>query len=657
MGNATFFAYDARDRMVRETDPLGNSTRYQFDAVNDVIGMIDRNSKAIAFAYDDLDRLITETWVGGGNVITSQYDKVGNLTSLLDQFSKLSVTYDNRHRVKAVDNQGTPNAPRVALSYVYDGAGNLLEVDDAINGTAAGVTAYLYDGANRMTRTTQSGNGVTGKRVNFGYNEVNQFSSIDRYADVAGTNLVANTAYSYDALNRLTNKTHKNAANTLLDQFQIVYDAVSRITKMTDIDGATNYNYDVRDQLTAADHAAAGNPDETYQYDANGNRVSSSLHGTGYVTGQGNRLQSDGTFNYVYDGKGSLVLRTEIATGKVREFNWDQRGRLVEMDDRAGVGQAATQVVTYTYDALNRRIGKSVDADGAGAGLPKATLFVYDRDDVALEFVDIDGAAGPASATLNRRNLHGPAVDQILAQQDAAGNVFWMLTDHVGTVKDEVNNSGTVINHMVYDAFGNVVSQTNSAVETRYRFTGREFDAESQLYYYRARYYDAGSGNFISEDPIGFLSGDLNLYRYVGANPVRFRDPEGLEPNINLLPAGDAPAVSGLPSGSSIFGIPLTTFTLAGHGNEAGDAVVIVEKGVSRELHAKEVADMIRKHKDYKKGQKVQLFVCNAGKKLAQEVATELGANTTGPTTPITATAGKYSVALDSGGRMATFTP
>jgi RHS repeat-associated protein len=526
-GNTTYFAYDARDRMVRQTDPLGNSSRYQFDAINDLIGMIDRNGEAIVFAYDDLDRLNTETWVGGGNVVTSQYDKVGNLTSLLDQFSKLSFTYDNRNRVKVVDNQGTPNVPRVALNYVYDGAGNLLEMDDAINGTAAGVTAYLYDGANRMTRTTQSGNGVTGKRVNFGYNEVNQFASIDRYADVAGTNLVAKTAYSYDALNRLTNKTHRNAANTLLDQFQIEYDAASRVAKTTDIDGSTDYNYDARDQLTAADHAAAGNPDETYQYDANGNRVSSSLHGTGYVTGPGNRLQSDGTFNYVYDGKGNLVRRTEIATGTVREFDWDQRGRLVELDDRAGVGQAATQVVTYTYDALNRRIGKSVDADGAGAGLPKATLFVYDRDNVTLEFVDTDGAAGPASATLNRRNLHGPAVDQILAQQDAAGNIFWMLTDHVGTVKDVVNNSGTVINHMVYDAFGNVVSQTNSAVETRYRFTGREFDAESQLYYYRARYYDAGLGRFISEDPLGFRGGDLNLFGYTSNDPILFTDSSG----------------------------------------------------------------------------------------------------------------------------------
>jgi RHS repeat-associated protein len=529
VGNATFFTYDARDRMIRETDSLGRSTRYQFNAVDMLLGAIDRNDEAIVYAYDDLDRLVTETWVGGGNLINAQYDKVGNLTSLLDQSSVLSFTYDNRDRVKTVDNQGTPNVPRVALSYVYDGAGNLLEVDDAINGAAAGVTAYLYDSANRMTQITQSGSGVSGKRVNFAYNEVNQFASVDRYADVAGAAPVAGTAYSYDGLNRLTDKTHRNAANTILDRFQIEYDAASRITKITDVDGPTNYSYDTRDQLTGADHAAPGNPDETYQYDANGNRVSSSLHGTGYVTGPANRLQSDGTFSYVYDGKGSLIRRTEVATGKVREFDWDQRGRLVEVDDRAGVGQPATQVIKYTYDALNRRIRTSVDADGTGSGLPKDRLFIYDRDGVMLEFVDTDGAAGPSMAALDQRYLHGPVVDQVLARQDAGGNVFWLLTDHVGSVKDVVNNSGTVVNHIAYDTYGNVVAQTNPALSSRYLFTGRELDSETGLYYYRARYYNAALGRFLSEDPIGMESGDVNFYRYLANNPVDSTDPTGLQ--------------------------------------------------------------------------------------------------------------------------------
>jgi RHS repeat-associated protein len=211
----------------------------------------------------------------------------------------------------------------------------------------------------------------------------------------------------------------------------------------------------------------------------------------------------------------------------VREFDWDHRGRLVEIDDRSGAGQAATQIVEFTYDAFNRRISKTVDADGVGPGVEKTTHFVYDRDDVLLDFVDADGSGTSASPTLAQRYLHGPAVDQILAQQDAAGNVFWMLTDHLGTVRDLVNNSGVVANHLKYDSYGNVISETNSLVDTRYQFTGREYDAQTALYYYRARYYGAEIGRWTAIDPIGFDGGDSNLYAYVGNEPVNRVDPQG----------------------------------------------------------------------------------------------------------------------------------
>ena len=90
-----------------------------------------------------------------------------------------------------------------------------------------------------------------------------------------------------------------------------------------------------------------------------------------------------------------------------------------------------------------------------------------------------------------------------------------------------MNNSGAVVNHLVYDSFGQVISQTNSTVNSRYLFTGREFDQEIGLYYYRARYYDANTGRFISSDPIG-LNGGTNIYTYVRGNPIFYTDPMGL---------------------------------------------------------------------------------------------------------------------------------
>jgi RHS repeat-associated protein len=82
---------------------------------------------------------------------------------------------------------------------------------------------------------------------------------------------------------------------------------------------------------------------------------------------------------------------------------------------------------------------------------------------------------------------------------------------------------------LIYDSFGNLLSQSDADFATRYLFTGRELDAETGLYYYRARYYDAALGRFLSEDPFGFAAGDANLFRYVRNSPLNSTDPFGEE--------------------------------------------------------------------------------------------------------------------------------
>ncbi|MFM6497159.1 MAG: RHS repeat domain-containing protein, partial [Dolichospermum sp.] len=151
------------------------------------------------------------------------------------------------------------------------------------------------------------------------------------------------------------------------------------------------------------------------------------------------------------------------------------------------------------------------------------------------EFVDSDGA-GANQPVLDTRYLHGAGVDQVLAQE-SAGNVEWHLTDHLGTIRDLVNNSGAVVNHFVYDSFGQVISESNPAIDTRYLFTGREFDQEIGLYYYRTRYYDSTIGRFLSEDTIGFNSGGTNLYSYVLNSPTNLIDPNGTEPCCSQDPS------------------------------------------------------------------------------------------------------------------------
>ena len=294
---------------------------------------------------------------------------------------------------------------------------------------------------------------------------------------------------------------------------------------MISTDGTTTYAHDATDQLTGADHSYQA--DEAYAYDAAGNRS-----GADYDTAAANRLTSDGTFDYTYDDEGNLLTRTRIsadpADDKIVEYQWDHRNRLIGVVNKDSAG-LVTQQVQYTYDVFNNRIIKSVDADGPGPEQAASTHFIYDGEDIVAEFEK----AGQ-SYDLTHRYLHGPGTDQILADEyidDPTHGVYWALADHQGSVRDvvELDGSTAVIgNHIKYDSFGNIASQSAPGAEFRYSYTGREFDAETGLYYYRARYYDAATARFIGEDPLTFAAGDANFYRYVGNTPMTLTDPSGM---------------------------------------------------------------------------------------------------------------------------------
>jgi len=108
------------------------------------------------------------------------------------------------------------------------------------------------------------------------------------------------------------------------------------------------------------------------------------------------------------------------------------------------------------------------------------------------------------------------------------------------------DSTGNVVQTYVYDSFGNIVLQSG-ALENPFTYTGREFDSETGLYFYRARYYDPSLGRFLQEDPIGFQGGDINIYAYVGNNPINFIDSYGLA-KCDCKPCDECP--SGIWSGA-----------------------------------------------------------------------------------------------------------
>jgi RHS repeat-associated protein len=522
--NHTQLVYDGRNRLVSETDPLGQTITFQYDPVNHLVSKTDRDGRQVVLAYNEVDQPLTDTWIGANgatdNVIHYSYDPDGNPLTVSDNFSSVTDTYTNRNQIATVDNGGTPNVPHVVLTYTYDLAGNVLSLTDTVNGQADMINTYVPDALNRVSEIMQSGAGVHDKRVDLTYNEVGQPATVDRFADLAGTQAVVDSTYTYDGLNRPASVAYSHAGAPLAS-YQYTFDAADRLTQETNQDGTTTYTFDAIGQLMTADHQSAANPAESYTYDPNGNRLTSGLASGAYQIGPDNRLQADGTFTYTYDNEGNLIQRTDVATGAVRLFQWDERNRLTAVIDQDPTGKEVQRVL-FTYDALDRRIAEEVKQGSTDV----ATYFVQGHGNALLDFVDDDGPSGPHPATLAMRYLAGPAVDQIFAQEDAAGHILWLLRDHLGSVRDIVDDSGAVVDHIIYDSFGNVVQESDPTVATRFLFAGRELDEGTGLYYDRARYYDPKLGRFLSEDPLRAASG-TNYYRYVHDNPVNRTDPGG----------------------------------------------------------------------------------------------------------------------------------
>lgn len=190
----------------------------------------------------------------------------------------------------------------------------------------------------------------------------------------------------------------------------------------------------------------------------------------------------------------------------------------------------------------NSNFEKNVDVDGDS--IPEITVrYSYDGwnsakpSPVGNENWDV-WAVLNSSNTLVDRYMHGDLVDQVFATIDESNDPYWLLTDHLVSVRDIVDDSGTVVKTVAYDGYGNIISQSGTGNLGRYAWTGREIDTETGLRYNRARYYDPTIGRWLSQDPIGFNAGDSNLYRYINNAPTMGTDPSGLAIYYCLNPNG-----------------------------------------------------------------------------------------------------------------------
>ena len=201
----------------------------------------------------------------------------------------------------------------------------------------------------------------------------------------------------------------------------------------------------------------------------------------------------------------SIDPNGNLTSDGTKTFQWDANNKPIT------VKQGGSTLASVTYDGSGRRASKT-------AGSVTIT-YAYDR---GTQFLEERSSVGATA-----RYVDGPGTDRPLAQV-VSGTASYNVADHLGSVVRTTDSAGTPTLTREYDSWGNPLQGSSTG---GYAYTGREWDLETGLYYYRARYYAAGTGRFISDDPSG-LEGGLNLYAYVQNRPTISVDPSGLKTQI-----------------------------------------------------------------------------------------------------------------------------
>jgi len=529
-GNFTSYQYDTLGKLVKETDPLDSATSYSYDARGNPVSRTDANGNTITYRYDALGRLITKAYPDATEE-TFTHDERGNILTASNKNITYTFAYDPSNRMLSATDSNNRT-----IRYEYDLLGNRTKTT-----TPDGqVISYAHDAADRLAAIT-SGD----KTFTFGYDTPGRRKKLT-YPSGAFTD------YDYDTAGRLTRLTHKSANGRVLDSFGYTHDKVgNRLTK-TEPDGTTSYGYDaIYRLLSAIPYRFSGKETETFSYDPVGNRLTGPNEQLSYLYNQGNQLTAATTqthnhpkhghgenakTDYTYDKNGNLTKKEEPSRSSRDKtttlYSYDFENRLTKVEIQRGHRR---KVVTFTYDPFGRRLSKAVHREeleedeeqreeGPGCDderhAPRTTYYLYDNEDIIAEYDD--------KGETTVRYLHGPGIDEPLAME-RKGKVYYYHADGLSSITALTDRHGHVARQYDYDSFGNMSAKQNQFGQP-YTYTAREWDKETGLYYYRARYYDPMAGRFISKDPIGFAGGDVNLYGYVSNNPINLTDPEGTNP-------------------------------------------------------------------------------------------------------------------------------
>ena len=507
----TTFVYDDLGRLTKVIDPIiepgtDKVVTMTYDEVGNRMSYTDRLGEVTRYGYDNLNRLVTEEYLSDNTTAMRSYGHYGDMISTSYDGNVYTFGYDAAHRLLSkTDDRNTRT-----MSWVYDDIGNLISKTNY----QGEKQSFVYDSSNRLV--SMSAGDPVYIQASYHYDPGGRLLS----------RILSNgsaTLYNYTLDGFLTSIKQIGADGNAIDQRDFQHDEMGNIKKLTiNNSEVVDYAYDPAYRLLSA-NSSINSHDLSYTYDAVGNRLTKTTNGSvqHFIYSTGNRLDEvrqnsiggSVVYSFDYDANGSMVEKFDGNDSALLDITYDQRRLATVM----GVN-AQADAMAFEYDANAYRIEKQ-NAEG---------VKIYYLEAEHLESVYDD------SDSLQATYLRGVVVDEIINGFEInSSEVLENKTFHHDQVNSVValsDHNGISVHAFSYGPFGENFGVIGDGFNTM-KYTGREQDAESGLYYYRARYYDPELGRFISEDPIGFRGG-INFYAYVGNNPLINNDPSGNCANI-----------------------------------------------------------------------------------------------------------------------------